>query len=128
MDRIMLNLRPELTTNQQVFDAVCQHLAAQKRRAVAADGMYKYETATGLRCAIGGILADGDARRAAGFGIVDDAWLTIPEDVSLCVLSSLQSAHDSSRTLTDLHTRLTGIATVNNLDASQADTITEWTA
>ena len=124
----MLNLRPELTNNQQVFDAVCQHLAAQKRKAVGSGGNCMYQTRDGLRCAIGGILADGDARRATGLLSVDDTWLTIPEDVSLDLLGWLQYTHDSAITLYDLHEHLTKIARSNNLDGSQVATITEWTA
>ena len=124
----MLNLRPDLTTNQQVFDAVCQHLAAQKRRAVAADGYCEYQTRDGLRCAIGGILADGHARRAIGFRSVGYEWLNIPEGVTLGLLGQLQLAHDLSETLTDLDHRLTETATLYHLDGSHVATITEWTA
>jgi len=128
MDRIMLNLRPELTNNQKVFDAVCQHLANQKRRAVDSDSNCEYETEDGERCAIGGILADGDAHRANGVGLVRGTWFNIPEGVSLDLLRWLQYAHDTSETLLDLHNRLTRSARSYNLDGSQIATITEWTA
>lgn len=45
-------------TPQEIFDAVCDHLAKQKKRAAREHGGCYYRTPDGLKCAVGCLIPD----------------------------------------------------------------------
>lgn len=116
-------------TNQEIFDRVCAHLARQGVRAIT-NGRCEYRTASGLRCAIGGLLPDdGDYAPFEGTsieGLIADDLISTEANVSL--LEDLQDAHDYSWNAPELRDKLYEIAGAWELDAGAADQIRTWSS
>lgn len=118
--------------NQTVFDRVCAHLAKQGRRAYVGGGC-KYRTPEGLKCAIGGLLADEDCDT---LDALDDSQISTilrrgyaTAEVSESFLSDLQNAHDSTATHPEvIRNRLVSIAFQYELKPDAANAITDWSA
>jgi hypothetical protein len=92
-------MKLNVTTNQQAFDAVVEHLAGMKGRSVRQDAILpascSYRGANGQRCAIGALIprfVGGDWGTV--YDLVDQHRLD-PGDVNVVLLRKLQKVHDS---------------------------------
>jgi len=120
-----MRLYAHIKTDQQAFDAVCKHLAKQKRQALH-NLKCDYLTTDGERCAIGGIMPLDSARLARDDGgEVGDLPLSLGE-VSVDLLRRLQLAHDDDTNLEGLQNELRLTARNFGLSADAVDLITEW--
>lgn len=89
-----------LETKQDVFDAVVRHLISQGRPAIDENGSCRYRTASGLSCAVGGIMSDEvyepDLEHTAICSLINAG--RIPKwrkkDFS-AILADLQRVHDN---------------------------------
>lgn len=90
-----------VSTDQEAFTAVCNHLFAMTRRAVTNTGFCSYRTDDGRRCAIGALISDEEATKAGicpstGGSVrvlVSDGLVSIGT-LDLMLLSELQFVHD----------------------------------
>jgi hypothetical protein len=142
-----MTFRSTITSNQRAFNAVCRHLAAQKTRARtrltnpshnpdhhAAYACEYFNPTTGHFCAIGALLTRSSAQYAeyhySGEGIASIAAYISPSprDLGLSeeLLENLQTAHDQSDTLTELHSELHAVADTYGLNPAAISSITEW--
>ena len=123
-----IRLKSYLKTEQQIFDAVCKHLAKQKTRSINISGCVYYDKDSGNRCAIGGIMPIESAKlteqKYSGENIYGVSHSVPLENVDL--LEDLQVAHNSNKTLLELKNELLGIARRYNLDSSAVELIKEW--
>jgi hypothetical protein len=82
-------------TDQEIFDTVVAHLRKQGVRATDAN-VCRYRTASGLKCAVGCLLTDEEARQVEGFSVDGDYFRQhIPScEPHIRLLRRLQSIHD----------------------------------
>jgi hypothetical protein len=84
---------------QQLFNTVLDHLRAQGRRSIGADGQCRYRGNAGCKCAIGILIPDDryspelEGRGAFCIAVRDAAGLNCPAS-SLDFLMQLQQLHD----------------------------------
>ena len=125
-----VTLYAKLKTDQQVFDAVCSHLAQQKQQAKGDRNCMYYVRSNGHRCAIGGVVPVKTAQylevHYSSEGVDDIPGLSIPETVSEELLRDLQLAHDWPYSKESLHRELHRVAEEYDLDDSKVKLITEW--
>lgn len=138
-----MTFRSTITSNQRAFNAVCRHLSQQKRRARTrltapesppAYACEYFNARTGHLCAIGALLTQASAQHAeqhhSGEGIASIREFIQPSqdqlDLSTELLENLQTAHDESDTLTELHNTLHQIAAQYELNPAAITTITSW--
>jgi hypothetical protein len=113
-------------TEQEIFDTVVKHLATQGRRAADDEGRCRYRAPDGAKCAVGCLLTDEEYNPAWEGEVVDNARLPPRFADSLAVWGELQSAHDHSSSVEDLHEKLGEIADKHSLDATLVETVTRW--
>lgn len=120
----------ENTTEQELFDFCCRHLAEQKVQSKNRH-ICLYRGPKGRACAIGACIADKDYTFDMDSGesaseLIDTHF---PEAGHLKDLAdSIQEAHDLSRNLDDLVEKLGYAADIFDLNPDCIDLITEWQA
>ena len=88
-------------TPQEIFDTVVRHLYAQGEQAVTAYGACRYRTRTGLKCAVGCLIADEDYQESmeGNLSVLLAHYTNKPSIAALVqhyyLLADLQLAHDS---------------------------------
>lgn len=135
-------------TNQEAFDAVCEHLAQQKTQSlVLMEGHCAYRGDNGGKCAIGALIPDSEynttmeCTSAAGLFSINTSdgrvlsyyqkfggHSTKLAGVYLPLLSDLQRCHDQgANSAEELFRSLRIVANRYNLSAEKAEMITHWT-
>lgn len=84
--------------NQEIFDAVCEHLIKQGRPAMR-KGCCAYRGDNGTRCAVGFLIEDDEYRDIFEGKTVDElvakfAAFDVKDEETVALLCSLQYAHD----------------------------------
>ena len=124
-----------MMNKQQIFDAVVNHLAAQKTQSISPrpDGkgtQCAYRGENGAKCAVGCLIPDELYDPSMEGDNVDQLAdiNKLPDDLvdHVSLLYDLQFAHDYSLIVDDLKTNLRMIASLRDLDDSAVDNITEW--
>lgn len=130
---------PVEMTEQEIFDAVCAHLARQQRPAVdvvGADRMCVYHASDGCKCAVGCLIPDAlYVPEIEGLSLSDAAVIGEPELGQLLpfivdhggLLNDLQVAHDTAENAVSLRRMLKVTAKARGLKADAADTVQAWT-
>jgi hypothetical protein len=129
-------------TRQELFDAVCAHLAQQGRRSWGVSERFDdaegclYRGPDGLRCAVGALMPDAVYRpqwENATPGALRDTGVIEATDDAMALLKGLQQANDSHYTDGDdetpvegLRRRLRAAAQRHGLDAGAVELITTW--
>lgn len=125
-------------TEQEAFDKVCLHLAAQKTRArLKADlfdsGLVErcaYRGNAGSKCAVGCLIPDEAYTRAFEGMPLSEIMEQVPtiKGLDLDFLVTLQAAHDGSLSLGSLKSALRNVAGKYDLNPHAINQIMEWTA
>jgi hypothetical protein len=122
-----------MMNKQTIFDTVVKHMAAQKTRAMSRDGYAcAYRGANGTKCAVGCLISDNDYRPAMEGKSVTTLKVTgmLPDYLckELGLLEYLQFIHDDNnlRSATIIKRRLNDLASIQKLDDSVVDLLTEW--
>jgi hypothetical protein len=121
-------------TANEIFAAVCIHLAQQKRESAVIESgsrSCRYRNENGDRCALGIFIPDDAySPKMEGcdvYGLVKSYW-RLPEWISdhVGLLDTLQQCHDYATSAVGLKRELRQIAVDYSLDPSPADAITEF--
>jgi hypothetical protein len=114
---------------QEVFDAACVHLAAQKRPAKTLGGGCYYRNNEGCACAVGHFIPDDkyDPNMEGGlYTLVEKFHKQLPAWFGhhRNLLSDLQNAHDHALGVESLQRRLNDVAEEHHLDTAKIALIT----
>jgi hypothetical protein len=123
-------------TANEIFSAVCNHLARQKRQSAVIESgsrSWRYRMDDGRCCGLGIFIPDfAYSPKMEGsdvYGRVKSYWRLpewMSEPANIALMNELQECHDNATSVVGLKRGLTQIAVDYSLDASPVDLITEF--